>query len=238
MPSVTPHDTTTGAEDIKTTEIEVPITNGTNGINGTNGTGRKLNGSATWHAGAREPTSSASASNCSADSFNHNTTYGPNSGDPWNRPMPVPPFGDHEEEAGGPRSRAYARIGTYGDDPKSSKFPRLSNPLELMRPSYDCVVIGSGYGGGVAASRMARAGQSVCLLERGKERWPGEYPAESTDALEQVHYSGEFAPSWAPKKIVGGGDPTGMYHMIFGNGQNAVVCNGEPPHTQVKFCLY
>ncbi|KAI1772865.1 FAD/NAD(P)-binding domain-containing protein [Hypoxylon cercidicola] len=226
MPSATPHMTTTGAEDIKTTEIEVPVTNGTNGTNGINGVDRRLNGSATWHAGTHEPITSGSASNCSADSFHHNMTYGMSSGDPWNRTQPGPMFGDHEEEAGGPRSRAYARIGSYGDDPKSAKFPRLSNPLELMRPSYDCVVIGSGYGGGVAASRMARAGQSVCLLERGKERWPGEYPAEAGDALGQVHYSGEFAPGWAPKKIVGGGDPTGMYHMIFGNGQNAVVCNG------------
>lgn len=46
----------------------------------------------------------------------------------------------------------------------------------------------------------------------------------------QVHYSGEFAPTWLPSKLVEGGDPTGMYHLIFGNGQNAVVCNGESPH--------
>lgn len=51
------------------------------------------------------------------------------------------------------------------------KFPRISRPVELMRPSYDVVVIGSGYGGGVAASRMARGGQSVCLLELGREKW-------------------------------------------------------------------
>ena len=51
------------------------------------------------------------------------------------------------------------------------QFPRLSKPVELLRPSYDVVVIGSGYGGGVASSRMARGGQSVCVLERGKERW-------------------------------------------------------------------
>lgn len=56
------------------------------------------------------------------------------------------------------------------------KFPRLSKPVELLRPSYDVVVIGSGYGGGVAASRMARGGQSVCLLERGKERWRTSIP--------------------------------------------------------------
>ncbi|KJZ79281.1 hypothetical protein HIM_01432 [Hirsutella minnesotensis 3608] len=60
--------------------------------------------------------------------------------------------------------------------PAGKRFPRISKPLELIRSSYDCVVIGSGYGGGVAASRMARAGESVCVLERGEERWPGEYP--------------------------------------------------------------
>ena len=50
-------------------------------------------------------------------------------------------------------------------------FPRLSRPVELLKHQYDVVVIGSGYGGGVAASRMARGGQSVCLLELGKEKW-------------------------------------------------------------------
>lgn len=138
----------------------------------------------------------------------------------------IPASGLHEEDAGGPRSRAYARIRTWGDDPKSAAFPRLSKPVELMRGSYDCVVIGSGYGGGVAASRMARAGKSVCVLERGKERWPGQYPDDAADALGQVHYSGEFAPSWLPSRLVNGGDPTGMYHLISGNGQSAVVCNG------------
>lgn len=39
-----------------------------------------------------------------------------------------------------------------------------------MRPEYDVVVIGSGYGAGVAASRMARAGKSVAVLELGWER--------------------------------------------------------------------
>lgn len=35
------------------------------------------------------------------------------------------------------------------------------------------IVIGSGYGGGICASRLARAGVQVCMLERGKEKWPG-----------------------------------------------------------------
>ncbi|HYW45939.1 MAG TPA: alpha/beta fold hydrolase [Bryobacteraceae bacterium] len=55
-------------------------------------------------------------------------------------------------------------------------MPRISLPIEQMKSSYTVVVIGSGYGGAIAASRMARAGKQVCLLERGKEIQPGEYP--------------------------------------------------------------
>ncbi len=51
-----------------------------------------------------------------------------------------------------------------------------------MKPHYTIVVVGSGYGGSIVASRMARAGQQVCLLERGRELHPGEYP----DTLEHT----------------------------------------------------
>ncbi len=45
----------------------------------------------------------------------------------------------------------------------------ISSSITEIKRHYDVVVIGSGYGGGIAASRMARAGKTVCLLERGKE---------------------------------------------------------------------
>lgn len=48
-------------------------------------------------------------------------------------------------------------------------YPVLSLPVESMRTEYDVVVVGSGYGAGVAASRMARAGKSVAVLELGYE---------------------------------------------------------------------
>jgi cholesterol oxidase len=55
-----------------------------------------------------------------------------------------------------------------------------------MRDRYDVVVVGSGYGGAIAASRLARAGRSVCLLERGRELRPGDFPATMVDAAGQL----------------------------------------------------
>jgi cholesterol oxidase len=64
-------------------------------------------------------------------------------------------------------------------------MPRLSSPLGNIKSSYDVVVVGSGYGGGIAASRLARAGKSVCVLERGKEFQPGEYPDTLPEAIRE-----------------------------------------------------
>ncbi|HEV3478023.1 MAG TPA: GMC family oxidoreductase [Gaiellaceae bacterium] len=41
---------------------------------------------------------------------------------------------------------------------------------------YDAIVVGSGFGGAVMAYRLAEAGMSVCLLERGKPYPPGSFP--------------------------------------------------------------
>jgi hypothetical protein len=60
---------------------------------------------------------------------------------------------------------------TISEREKNKLPPRISKPVELLRHDYDVVVIGSGYGGGVAASRMARGRQQVCVLELGKEKW-------------------------------------------------------------------
>jgi cholesterol oxidase len=63
---------------------------------------------------------------------------------------------------------------------------RISSPLEQLREHYTVVVVGSGYGGAIAASRLARAGQDVCLLERGREALPGEYPDTRTEGIREV----------------------------------------------------
>ena len=46
---------------------------------------------------------------------------------------------------------------------------RFSQDLAGIQPAYDAIVVGTGYGCGVAASRLARMGLKVCVLERGRE---------------------------------------------------------------------
>ncbi|MBV9604194.1 MAG: GMC family oxidoreductase [Solirubrobacterales bacterium] len=45
-----------------------------------------------------------------------------------------------------------------------------------MKSTYDAVVVGSGFGGGVTACRMAERGMKVCVLERGRRFGPGDFP--------------------------------------------------------------
>ena len=66
---------------------------------------------------------------------------------------------------------------------------RLSSPIGQMLSHYSVVVVGSGYGGAITAARVARAGRDVCVLERGKELHPGEYPDSALKGARhtQVH---------------------------------------------------
>jgi len=63
----------------------------------------------------------------------------------------------------------------------------LATPWEQRKSAYDFVVIGSGYGGAISAARLAAANlnpkPSVCILERGKEWQPGNYPETAADVL-------------------------------------------------------
>ncbi|MGC0152603.1 alpha/beta fold hydrolase [Chromobacterium vaccinii] len=91
---------------------------------------------------------------------------------------------------------------------------RIATPISEIKERYEVVVIGSGYGGGIAASRMARAGRTVCLLERGREIVPGEYPNTLVEATEefQVHHPDGHL-----------GSRTGLYDLHVNAQQNVIV---------------
>lgn len=74
----------------------------------------------------------------------------------------------------------------------------LSLPLTRLRSHYDVVVIGSGYGGAIAACRLAqaRAGDrplSVCVLERGRELHAGQYPSNTSGFLDEAQFTTDSA---------------------------------------------
>lgn len=52
----------------------------------------------------------------------------------------------------------------------------LVQELDANSVDFDVVIVGSGYGGAVAAKRLAQWGKKVCVLERGREYLPGEFP--------------------------------------------------------------
>jgi cholesterol oxidase len=91
---------------------------------------------------------------------------------------------------------------------------RLARSLRHLRPSYDAIVVGSGYGGGVAAARLARAGKRVALLERGREIAVGEFPRRFSDLRNELQLSGRQARM---------GSPTGLYDVRLGDHMHILV---------------
>jgi len=91
---------------------------------------------------------------------------------------------------------------------------RLARPLDQLEPRYDAVVVGSGYGGGVAASRLARAGKRVAVLERGREILTGEFPARFPDLRNDMQLTGRRLRL---------GSPTGLYDVRFGEDMHVLV---------------
>ncbi|PYH98060.1 FAD/NAD(P)-binding domain-containing protein [Aspergillus ellipticus CBS 707.79] len=102
---------------------------------------------------------------------------------------------------------------------RTDDYPILSRPFSLIQPEYDVVVVGSGYGAGVAASRMARAGKSVAVLELGWERRPGSFPLSLSQCLRDLNVSGTSSR-------VSSGKPTRLFQLLVGEGQHAFRAHG------------
>jgi choline dehydrogenase-like flavoprotein len=84
---------------------------------------------------------------------------------------------------------------------------------------FDVVVVGSGYGGAVAAARFAEAGLKVLVLERGKEYVPGEFPNNLSEAPShvRVEFDNEAKP-WGYEDALFDIRVGGETATILGNG--------------------
>ena len=91
---------------------------------------------------------------------------------------------------------------------------RLSRPLSSMQRRYDVIVVGSGYGGGVSASRLARAGKRVAVLERGREILTGEFPARFPDLKNDFQVRGRHVKM---------GPDTALYDVRLGVDMHVLV---------------
>jgi cholesterol oxidase len=67
---------------------------------------------------------------------------------------------------------------------------RIAKPLDRMLDRYDAIVIGSGYGGAPVVKRIARSGRTVCLLERGREFHPGDFPRTFAEVASTARWPG------------------------------------------------
>ena len=101
----------------------------------------------------------------------------------------------------------------------SAALPLSGRLADLEETRFDAVIVGSGYGGSIAASRLAAAGKSVCVLERGREILPGQYPTDLAGAREEM----EVVTARA-----GPLDPTsnGMMQLRLGEEVHVIVGNG------------
>ena len=94
-------------------------------------------------------------------------------------------------------------------------------------PDCDALVIGSGYGGAVAALRLAQKGVKVWLLERGRERLPGEFPRDWSHLVGDVRID-----SHGQAKVIG--RPDALFDVRAGKDVAAVLGNALGGGSQIN----
>ncbi|TPJ71235.1 GMC oxidoreductase [Mesorhizobium sp. B2-7-1] len=126
-------------------------------------------------------------------------------------------------------------------------MPQIANPRRRRAKDefdFDIVIVGSGYGGSVAAAELSNCKDaqgnplSICLLERGKEYLAGMFPARMADLAGHVRFTTPFAERQR-------GVFDGLYDMRWSDDAAALIASGlgggslinagvmEMPHPQI-----
>ena len=97
-----------------------------------------------------------------------------------------------------------------------SNTPDSSDPIAL---EFDVAIVGSGYGGAVAALRLAEKGYRVLVFERGSEYLPGDFPNQFSQVPKHLRIN-------LPSHPLPGVRASGLIEITIGQGIVAVTGNG------------
>jgi cholesterol oxidase len=97
-----------------------------------------------------------------------------------------------------------------------NRAPLASDWAQRLPEGYDVVVVGSGYGGAIITARLAaaqwsNAKPSVCILERGKEWLPGQFPDTLANGARELRHAL---------------NPLGLYDFRFGTDIGVLMGSG------------
>ena len=85
----------------------------------------------------------------------------------------------------------------------SKKMEKPADSKQMLfdgQDGYDAVVVGSGYGGSVAACRLSMAGVKVCLVEKGRKWEAKDFPTDSFKIMSAVRMESQnLGLSFGPK---------------------------------------
>jgi cholesterol oxidase len=107
-----------------------------------------------------------------------------------------------------------------------TQHPGRSADTEPDKPDFDVVIVGSGYGGAIAAAELAGCEDGelnreikVCVLERGEEYLSGRFPSRMSELAGHVR----FTPLRGTHTR---GNAHGLFDVRIGGDINALVANG------------
>lgn len=97
--------------------------------------------------------------------------------------------------------------------------------------TFGAIIIGSGYGGAAAALRLAQAGVSVLVLERGQAWLPGDFPETLGEVAGTIQLTAQLTPDAQPNVI---GNPQGLYDIRVYEGLNIIAANALGGGSQIN----